>query len=268
MLDLGSVRLSIHTAQIADLAQHGRRRRGWRDAGADGVDRGGRPVGPAAATLFLIVFLWQFPHFMAIAWIYRADYAAAGCRMLSVVDPTGRRAGWQAVLGALVLLPVSVLPASGDWPGLVILWRPSLLGLLQFGRGHSVRLALDERSARMLLRASLIYLPSVLVFLLLSCSDRALKISEKRCKRPVICRTTGSQTPLTGTLQHLKLQYQPGLPLPNGKLIHVAVLVDRDHVLRRLDRRVHRAFASVRRDWPATHDVHLSEPMARSTPSC
>src|SRR6185437_129957 len=47
----------------------------------------------AAATLFLIVFLWQFPHFMAIAWIYRRDYAAAGLQMLPVVDPSGLRAG-------------------------------------------------------------------------------------------------------------------------------------------------------------------------------
>ena len=62
----------------------------------DGLGGRRRALGLPAATLFLIVFLWQFPHFMAIAWIYRHQYAAAGMRMLPVVDPTrasGRRAG-------------------------------------------------------------------------------------------------------------------------------------------------------------------------------
>ncbi len=53
----------------------------------------GAPLGVKACTLFLIVYLWQFPHFMAIAWLYRRDYAAAGLQMLPVVDPSGRRAG-------------------------------------------------------------------------------------------------------------------------------------------------------------------------------
>src|SRR4029079_4334804 len=58
----------------------------------------GAPLGLKAFTLFLIVVLWQFPHFMAIAWIYRRQYASAGLQMLPVVDPTGRRAGAQAVV--------------------------------------------------------------------------------------------------------------------------------------------------------------------------
>ncbi len=73
---------------------------------AEGPQSGGL----RAAALFLIVYLWQFPHFMAIAWIYRQQYAAAGLQMLTVVDATGRRAGAQAVLGALALIPVSFLP--------------------------------------------------------------------------------------------------------------------------------------------------------------
>jgi protoheme IX farnesyltransferase len=127
---------------------------------------GGR-LGLAAATLFLIVFLWQFPHFMAIAWIYRHDYAAAGCRMLPVVDPSGRRAGLQAVLAALVLLPVSVLPAVVRLAGEGYFIAALVLGLAQLAAAANFARRLDDRSARLLLRASLVYLPSVLLLLLL-----------------------------------------------------------------------------------------------------
>src|SRR5438874_331106 len=60
------------------------------------------------AALFAIVFLWQIPHFMAIAWLYRDDYSKAGFPMLPVIEPEGRRAGRQAVLYALALVPVSL----------------------------------------------------------------------------------------------------------------------------------------------------------------
>ncbi len=66
---------------------------GWSAVGASFSLAGGPvPSGLRLAALFLIVYLWQFPHFMAIAWIYRRDYGAAGLQMLTVVDPTGRRA--------------------------------------------------------------------------------------------------------------------------------------------------------------------------------
>lgn len=122
----------------------------------------------AAATLFMIVFLWQFPHFMAIAWMYRDDYAAGGCQMLSVVDPTGRRVGLLAVVGALVLLPVSVLPAVVRLAGTGYFLGALVFGLAQLAAAAWFARRLDERSARLLLRASLVYLPTVLVLLLLS----------------------------------------------------------------------------------------------------
>ncbi|MBI2824855.1 MAG: protoheme IX farnesyltransferase [Planctomycetia bacterium] len=124
-------------------------------------------LGLAAATLFLIVFLWQFPHFMAIAWMYRADYAQAGLRMLSAVDPSGRRVGLQAVLGALVLLPVSLLPAVLHVAGGGYFAAALMLGLGQLACAAWFARRLDERSARMLLRASLVYLPLVLLLLTL-----------------------------------------------------------------------------------------------------
>ena len=127
---------------------------------------GGR-LNLAAATLFLIVYLWQFPHFMAIAWIYRRQYAQAGMQMLSVVDPSGQRAGVQAVCSALVLVPVSLVPAIVSFAGPTYFAWALVLGIgqavcaLVFWRRPS------DTSARVLLRASLVYLPTLLLMLLL-----------------------------------------------------------------------------------------------------
>ena len=74
---------------------------------AAGDARGALAVGALATVLYL----WQFPHFMAIAWIYRAQYAAAGARMLTVVDPTGLRAAGQALAAALALMPAALVLA-------------------------------------------------------------------------------------------------------------------------------------------------------------
>lgn len=132
---------------------------GW--AAVDG------PLNLSAASLFMIVFLWQFPHFMAIAWIYREQYARAGLQMLTVVDPSGRRAGAQAVVTALILIPVSLLPSVVDSAGpLYFVWACGL-GLAQLACAVRFMSRLDELSARILLRASVIYLPSLLLMLML-----------------------------------------------------------------------------------------------------
>jgi protoheme IX farnesyltransferase len=113
------------------------------------------------AALFAIGFLWQIPHFMAIAWMYRDDYAKAGFPMLPVIEPDGRRAGRQAVVYAAALVPVSLVPAlirlSGAWYlaiavalGAAILWLA--------GRFASSR---SEASARHLFVASIAYLPLI-----------------------------------------------------------------------------------------------------------
>lgn len=117
-----------------------------------------------AATLFGIVYLWQFPHFMAIAWLYRRQYAEAGMKMLSVVDPSGRRAGRQAVVSAAALLAVSLLPALWHGDKLYLLGA-LLLGVAQTALAVAFSRRLDEGSARGLLRASLVYLPVVLALL-------------------------------------------------------------------------------------------------------
>lgn len=127
----------------------------------------GRSLDLSAATLFLIVFLWQFPHFMAIAWIYRRDYAAAGLQMLPVVDPSGLRAGGQAVLAALALLPVSLLPSMVSFAGPAYFALALLLGVGQIACAAIFLFRLSDGSARVLLRASLVYLPALLTWLML-----------------------------------------------------------------------------------------------------
>jgi len=115
-----------------------------------------------AAALFLVVYLWQFPHFMAIAWIYRRQYDRAGMQMLTVVDPSGRRAAVQAVLAATALLPVSLVPAlvapTAAWYVILAL----ILGVGYLACALAFWARISESTARLLLRASLVYLPSLL----------------------------------------------------------------------------------------------------------
>jgi protoheme IX farnesyltransferase len=129
----------------------------------------GAPLDLTAWTLAGVLFLWQFPHFMAIAWLYRGEYAKAGHQMLTVVDPTGARAGAQAIIGALLVIPVSMIPAtlptSGS-PSLYSLWAIALGGV-QLALAIRFAVNRDESSARWLLRATLIYLPAWMTLLLM-----------------------------------------------------------------------------------------------------
>lgn len=118
-------------------------------------------------SLFTLVFVWQFPHFMAIAWLYRRQYAHAGLRMLTVVDPSGRRAGVQAVLGALALLPVSLMPAMMSPGAGIYTVLAFVLGVAQLIAAIRFMKRRDDPSARSLLRASLVYLPALLLMLVL-----------------------------------------------------------------------------------------------------
>lgn len=118
--------------------------------------------------LFAILYLWQFPHFMAIAWKYRDDYAAGGLKMLTVTDPSGRRAGQLAVATAVVLLLVSL--AAGFWLShqVIYLVLTSVIGGLYLWR--SIRFLRDrnDQTARGLLKYSLLHLP-IQMCTLLSC---------------------------------------------------------------------------------------------------
>jgi protoheme IX farnesyltransferase len=113
------------------------------------------------ASLFLIVFFWQFPHFMAIAWRYRHEYSAADMRMLTVVDATGRRAGAQAVVGAASLLPTSLL-LFVTWPVSLPLMALGLsLSLWYLILAFHFLIRRDDATAGRLLKGSLIYLPCI-----------------------------------------------------------------------------------------------------------
>jgi protoheme IX farnesyltransferase len=120
----------------------------------------GAAIDMRALAVFGVMFLWQFPHFMAIAWLYRGEYARAGQRMLTVVDPSGVRAGAQAIVGALALVPVSLVPAMSPQagsPGIYAFWTV-LLGAMQLAAAVAFLVKCNDRSARWLLRASLVYL--------------------------------------------------------------------------------------------------------------
>ncbi|MGH9908059.1 MAG: heme o synthase [Pyrinomonadaceae bacterium] len=118
-----------------------------------------------AWVLFAILFLWQFPHFLAIAWMYREDYARAGILMLPVVEPQGRITGQQIVVYTLMLLPVSLLPAILSISGKVYLVGAIVLGLLFLYSSIRTALSQSRQEARRLLLVSVVYLP--LLFLLM-----------------------------------------------------------------------------------------------------
>ena len=118
------------------------------------------------ASIFVTLFLWQFPHFMAIAWLYQRQYRRAGMQMLTVTDPTGRSAGVQAVLAALALIPVSMLPAIGSSETLPFGVLAFTLGVAQLVLSGIFLWRLDDTSARWLLRGTLLYLPVLLVAML------------------------------------------------------------------------------------------------------
>lgn len=113
--------------------------------------------------LFLLLLLWQFPHFMAIAWLYRKDYKSGGMKMLTVVEPTGKMAAIQAVAIALALLPVSFVPLIFAPQASFLMATVLALGVYQLACSLGFLLHRNDVSARRLLRASLIYLPAVLL---------------------------------------------------------------------------------------------------------
>jgi protoheme IX farnesyltransferase len=113
-------------------------------------------------TLFGILGLWQLPHFLAIAWIYRDEYARAGFKMLPVVDPLGRRTGRQAVLYTSGLLPVSLCPFLLKLAGPVYLVGALLLGLVFIWFAVQFSRSLSLSRARQLFYVSILYLPLLL----------------------------------------------------------------------------------------------------------
>jgi len=129
-------------------------------------------LSPGAWALFAILFAWQHPHFFAIAWMFRDDYRAAGFKMLPVIEPSGQRTVRLAVGFSMALLGVSLVPTLIGMAGWLYFSGTLLIGLLMlivalsFARDRSVG------NARRLLKASVLYLPLLLLFIFL---DAGLK---------------------------------------------------------------------------------------------
>jgi protoheme IX farnesyltransferase len=125
-------------------------------------------VAVGGAALFAIVFLWQVPHFMAIAWLYRDDYGKAGFPMLPVIEPDGLRAGRQAVAYAAALLPVALVPTFTGLAGRFYLVAAALLGAALLLLAVRFWQSRTDASARALFFGSIIYLPLVWIVLVAS----------------------------------------------------------------------------------------------------
>jgi heme o synthase len=112
-----------------------------------------------AWVLFAILFLWQFPHFYAIAWMYKEDYARAGIRMLPVVEPDGKSTARRIFLYSAALIPISLMPKFFAMAGDVYLYGAIALGLAFLYYGLRIRWDRTRQQARRVLLASVIYLP-------------------------------------------------------------------------------------------------------------
>ena len=136
----------------------------------------------AGVALFAILFVWQFPHFMAIAWLYREDYGRAGIRMLPVVQPDGWSTVLEALVYAILMIPVSLLPVYLHVAGFIYGAIALLLGFVYLA--YTIRftktpaaskrsLAESKMYARDLLKVSVIYLPLLLTALMLNAAGRS-----------------------------------------------------------------------------------------------
>lgn len=124
-----------------------------------------------AVALFLIMFAWQFPHFMPIAWIYREDYARAGLVMISVGDTGGKRIQRNVLVWTVVMVAVSLIPWIIGMAGWLYLAGALLLGAGFFAAALRMARNLNDLNARIMLKASVIYLPFLLLLLLLDSSN-------------------------------------------------------------------------------------------------
>jgi len=112
-----------------------------------------------AWVLFAILLLWQFPHFYAIAWMYKEDYARAGIRMLPVVEPDGKSTARRILLYSIALIPISLMPKFFAMTGDFYLYGALALGIVFLYYGLRIRTDRTPQQARRVLLASVVYLP-------------------------------------------------------------------------------------------------------------
>ena len=114
---------------------------------------------PEAWILFAILFLWQHPHFYAIALMFKDDYKKAGLKMLPVVEPNGSRTNRQIIWHALLLIPVSVVPVYINLLGMIYFWAALILGIGYLLSGFILAKQYSVDNARLVLKVSVFYLP-------------------------------------------------------------------------------------------------------------
>lgn len=125
-----------------------------------------------AGLLFALLFFWQMPHFYALAWLYREDYASAGFKMLTAIDPEGTAVGQRSFIYTLILVAITLLPFYFGFTSLIYLIAVSALNLYFLFRAYAFMRATDKGTqARNLFIASILYLP---LLLLLLCLDSAV----------------------------------------------------------------------------------------------
>lgn len=117
--------------------------------------------------LFSLLFLWQFPHFLAISWVYREDYERGGFLMLPVVDRDGKKTAWRILIYTVLLLGVSLLPTFLGMAGIIYAIGALIMGAMFLWFSAQVVLNRSRESARHVLRASVAYLPLLLLLMVL-----------------------------------------------------------------------------------------------------
>lgn len=132
---------------------------GWTAAGGS--------LDGAVAALFWILFLWQLPHFLALAWLYREDYRASGLRMLSVDDDSGTDTGRMAMLYAVALLPISLMPTLLGVTGTWYFFGALGLGVGYVAAGTGLLMRATPSRAWRLFFVSILYLPALLTLMVL-----------------------------------------------------------------------------------------------------
>jgi heme o synthase len=120
-----------------------------------------------AWSLFAILFFWQMPHFLSLAWLYRKDYERGGYRMMTVIDQTGSLTARQILFYTIALLPASLLPTYSGLAGTAYFLAASILSLAFLAAALPMVLSPGTRPARRLFFASLAYLPTLLLFMVI-----------------------------------------------------------------------------------------------------
>jgi protoheme IX farnesyltransferase len=124
-------------------------------------------IAPQAWILFAVLFLWQMPHFFSLAWMYRKDYARAGYKMLTVLDPSGSVTSIHIIGYSSLLLVASLMPGLLGYAGVIYVGVALLLSMAFLGAGIRLWISCSNEAARRVFFASLIYLPILLLFMII-----------------------------------------------------------------------------------------------------